>query len=88
MSVLHRPRLILSYDGLGRPMLMDVLQGKNQYGFASETNLFCILAKMYQTRSSRHGSVETNLNGIHEDTGSIPGLAQQVKDPALLWAMV
>ena len=27
-------------------------------------------------RNPRHGSVETNLTSIHEDTGSIPGLAQ------------
>ena len=32
-------------------------------------------------RSTHCGTVETNLTGNHEAAGSIPGLAQQVKEP-------
>ena len=34
---------------------------------------------------SHFGSVVMNPTSIHEDTGSIPGLVQWVKDPELLW---
>ena len=35
--------------------------------------------------SSHCGTVEMNLTSNHEVSGSIPGLAQRVKDLALLW---
>ena len=39
-------------------------------------------------RSSRGGSAETNLNGIHEDVGSILDPDQWIKDLALPRAVV
>ena len=34
--------------------------------------------KKKKKRCSSHGPAEANLTGIHEDTGSIPGLTQSV----------
>ena len=42
-----------------------------------------VLIKKKRGRSYR-GLAETNLTGIHEDAGSIPGFSQRVKDLTLL----
>ena len=47
-------------------------------GFLQETEL----------GSSRCGSAETHLTGLHEDVGVAPGLAQRVKDLEWWWALV
>ena len=41
--------------------------------------------KKKTSRSSHLGSVETNLTRNPEVAGSIPGFAQWLKDPELLW---
>ena len=60
-------------------MVAEKTSGKIHYPFVFKK----INYKSGYRRSSHHGSVEKNLTRICEDTGSIPGLAQWVKDTAL-----
>ena len=53
--------------------------------FALSNIMTAGFSKIALIGSSHCGVMEMNLTSILEDAGLIPGLAQWVKDPTLLW---
>ena len=70
---------LLIYECIGH-MVFKVLKLSCRPLFAF--SFFHVLKRFY-LRSSHGGLVVMDPTSIHEDVGSIPGLAQWVKDPAL-----
>ena len=73
---------------IGNMQILQILMGRgaprtNLYRHGDKTSLSFFFFFLMSPGSSHHGSVEMNLTSIQEDAGSIPGLAQRVKNLAL-----
>ena len=54
-------------------------------GLLEHNTMVCVFYYKYILRSSHHDAAEMNPTRNYEVVGSIPGLAQWIKDSVLLW---
>ena len=53
---------------------MSLIHGRNELTVVHPYSGILLSNKKEQLQSSHSGAVETNMTGIHEDAGLIPGL--------------